>query len=114
MKENTSQRTYRFFNDRIHYLGDFLKKVSFPGFEKVPVYHVFWFFVAGLKKGALNIRATAIAFSFLLALGPALVFFLAMLPYIATLLILLLISLKDPRKLNAPAMLAEPYKRGER
>ncbi|WP_299979022.1 ABC transporter permease [Desulfobacula sp.] len=40
--------------------------------------------------------------------------FLAMLPYIATLFILLLISLKDPRKLNAPAMLAEPYKRGER
>lgn len=40
--------------------------------------------------------------------------FLAMLPYFATLLILFLISLKDPRKLNAPAMLAEPYKRGER
>ncbi|MCA1784618.1 MAG: ABC transporter permease, partial [Desulfobacteraceae bacterium] len=40
--------------------------------------------------------------------------FLAMLPYIATLLILILISLKDPRKLNAPAMLATPYKRGER
>ncbi len=40
--------------------------------------------------------------------------FLAMLPYIATLLILLVISLKDPKKLNAPAMLAEPYKRGER
>jgi len=40
--------------------------------------------------------------------------FLSMLPYIATLLILLLISLKDPRRLNAPAMLGEPYKRGER
>jgi simple sugar transport system permease protein len=40
--------------------------------------------------------------------------FLSMLPYFATLLILLLISLKDPRKLNAPAMLGEPYKRGER
>ncbi len=40
--------------------------------------------------------------------------FLAMLPYISTLLILLLISFKDPKKLNAPAMLAEPYKRGER
>lgn len=40
--------------------------------------------------------------------------FLAMLPYIATLFILLLISFKDPGKLNAPAMLAEPYKRGER
>jgi simple sugar transport system permease protein len=40
--------------------------------------------------------------------------FLSMLPYIATLLILLIISLKDPRKLNAPAMLSTPYKRGER
>jgi len=40
--------------------------------------------------------------------------FLAMLPYISTLVILLLISFKDPKKLNAPAMLAEPYKRGER
>jgi len=40
--------------------------------------------------------------------------FLSMLPYIATLLILLLISLKDPKKLNAPAMLAAPYNRGER
>ncbi|MCP4022976.1 MAG: ABC transporter permease [Desulfobacteraceae bacterium] len=40
--------------------------------------------------------------------------FLAMLPYFATLLILLIISFRDPRRLNAPAMLAEPYKRGER
>jgi ABC-type uncharacterized transport system permease subunit len=40
--------------------------------------------------------------------------FLAMLPYVSTLLILLLISLKDPRRLNAPAMLAEPYNRGQR
>ena len=40
--------------------------------------------------------------------------FLSMLPYIATLIILLLISFKDPRRLNAPAMLGEPYKRGER
>lgn len=40
--------------------------------------------------------------------------FLAMLPYIATLVILLAVSLKDARRLNAPAMLGEPYKRGER
>ncbi len=40
--------------------------------------------------------------------------FLAMLPYISTLFILLLISLKDPKKLNAPAMLGEPFKRGQR
>jgi len=40
--------------------------------------------------------------------------FLAMLPYIGTLLVLLVIGLKDSRKLNAPAMLGEPYRRGER
>ncbi len=40
--------------------------------------------------------------------------FLAMLPYITTLLVLLIISFKDPRRLNAPAKLGEPYKRGER
>jgi len=40
--------------------------------------------------------------------------FLAMLPYVATLMVLLIIGLGDRRKLNAPAMLAEPYKRGER
>ncbi len=40
--------------------------------------------------------------------------FLAMLPYLSTLVVLLIIGLGDHRKLNAPAMLAEPYKRGER
>ena len=40
--------------------------------------------------------------------------FLAMLPYLATLLVLLAGSLRDSRRLYAPAMLAEPYRRGER
>jgi simple sugar transport system permease protein len=40
--------------------------------------------------------------------------FLAMLPYLATLLVLLIGGLRDQRKLNAPAMLGEPYKSGER
>jgi simple sugar transport system permease protein len=40
--------------------------------------------------------------------------FLAALPYAATLLVLVMIGLGDSRKLNAPAMLAEPYQRGER
>ncbi len=39
---------------------------------------------------------------------------LALLPYLTTLVVLLMIGLKDARKLNAPAMLGEPYKRGER
>lgn len=40
--------------------------------------------------------------------------FLAMLPYISTLVILLLMSMGDRRRLSAPAQLGEPYKRGER
>lgn len=40
--------------------------------------------------------------------------FLAMLPYMATLAVLLVGGLRDSRKLNAPAMLGEPYRRGER
>ena len=39
---------------------------------------------------------------------------LAMLPYLSTLLVLFIGALRDTRKLNAPAMLAEPYPRGER
>lgn len=82
MSPNNKQRSYKLFNDQIHRIGDISKNISFPGFEKVPVYDVFWFFVHGIQKGSLNIRATSIAFSFLLALGPALVFFLALLPYL--------------------------------
>lgn len=41
-------------------------------------------------------------------------YFLSMLPYIATLLVLLVGGLRDSRRLSAPAMLAEPYRRGER
>ena len=40
--------------------------------------------------------------------------FLAMLPYISTLLVLFIGALRDSRKLNPPAMMAEPYRRGER
>jgi len=40
--------------------------------------------------------------------------FLAMLPYISTLLVLFIGALGDSRKMNPPGMLAEPYRRGER
>lgn len=40
--------------------------------------------------------------------------FLAMLPYLFTILLLFARALRDQRKLNAPAMLGEPYRRGQR
>ena len=57
-----------------------LKKITFPGFERVPLYDVFWFFVKGVQKGSLNIRASAIAFNFMLAFGPGIIFLLALVP----------------------------------
>lgn len=58
------------------------KKTSFSGFNDVSLSDVIEFFIKGIRKGSLNLRATSIAFNFLLALGPALVFFLAILPYL--------------------------------
>ena len=40
--------------------------------------------------------------------------FLGMLPYLFTLLLLFARALRDQRKLSPPAMLAEPYRRGQR
>ena len=41
--------------------------------------------------------------------------FLSMLPYIVTLLVLVLLGVRgDKRRMNAPAALSEPYRRGER
>ncbi len=80
--ENPYQRTYRLFNNQIHRLGDYLKRVSLPGFEGVALYSVFWFFVKGLQKGSLNTRAASIGFNFMLALGPAIIFILSVIPYL--------------------------------
>lgn len=82
MTEFKKERTFRYFNTEIQRLIERLKNISFIGFEKVPIYDVIRFFLKGLHKGGLNLRATAIAFNFLLALGPALIFFLAILPYL--------------------------------
>lgn len=82
MKESSYERTYRIFDKQIHNIGDKLRHVSFPGFNKVPLYDVIWFFIRGLQKGSLNTRASSIAFNFLLALGPAIIFLFALIPYL--------------------------------
>lgn len=72
---------YYFFDQSIHNLGYRLRSFSLPGFESVPLYFVIKFFWRGLQKGSLNTRAAAIAFNFLLALGPAIIFLLTLIPY---------------------------------
>lgn len=82
MIEHNKTYSFKYLDRLLNKLISKLKKVSLPGFEKTPIYDVIKFFIKGIQKGSLNMRATAIAFNFMLALGPALIFFLAMLPYL--------------------------------
>jgi membrane protein len=58
------------------------RNIRFPGSRGLSFYEVVNLFSKGLMKGSLNIRATSIAFHFLLALGPAIIFLLGLIPYL--------------------------------
>jgi membrane protein len=58
------------------------KKVTLPGLDGVAVYDVMVFFWRSIVDGALTTRASAIAFSFFLALFPAIIFIFTLIPYI--------------------------------
>lgn len=60
----------------------FLRKLVIPGFDGMPVYDVASFFIKGLRKGALSMRAAAFSYNFFLALFPAIIFFFTIIPYI--------------------------------
>lgn len=59
-----------------------LRKITFPGFDRVPLYDVVLFFWRGIYNGAISLRASSVAFSFFLALFPALIFIFTLIPYI--------------------------------
>jgi membrane protein len=82
MEQETTKKTYRIFNKQVNQVGVYIKRISLPGFNGVPIYDVFTFFFKGISKGSLNTRASSIAFNFLLALGPAVIFFLSLIPYL--------------------------------
>jgi len=81
---NSDRRTFTFeiLGDRIRRLWNRSRSVKFPGSRGLSVYEVLNLFTKGLMKGSLNIRATSIAFHFLLALGPAIIFLLGLIPYL--------------------------------
>ena len=58
------------------------KKVTFPGFDGLPLYNVMVFFWRSIIDGALTTRASAISFSFFMALFPAIIFLFTLIPYI--------------------------------
>jgi len=58
------------------------RKVVIPGFDGMPLYDVAAFFIRGLQKGSLSMRAAAFSYNFFLALFPAIIFFFTIIPYI--------------------------------
>lgn len=66
----------------VHRLTGFGKRVTIPGFEGLRLYDLALFFVKGLVKGAIEQRAKSLAFSFMLALFPGILFFFTIIPYI--------------------------------
>jgi Predicted membrane protein len=58
------------------------KQVTFPGLDGMPVYDVTVFFWKSIVDGAITTRASAIAFSFFVALFPAIIFLFTLIPYI--------------------------------
>jgi len=58
------------------------KRITFPGFDGMPIYDVMVFFWRSIVDGALSTRASAIAYSFFIALFPAIIFLFTLIPYI--------------------------------
>ena len=58
------------------------KLIILPGFEGVPLYDAIDLFVRGLFFGSLPQRASAIAFSFFLAIFPTILFFFTLIPFL--------------------------------
>ncbi|MBU2938842.1 YihY/virulence factor BrkB family protein [Lacinutrix sp. C3R15] len=58
------------------------KQIKLPGFEGLSIYDLLELYVIGIARGALATRASAIAFSFFMAIFPFLLFVLIVIPYI--------------------------------
>ena len=59
-----------------------LSKLVLPGFDGIPIGHVFRFVIKGFRRGVLVTRASSIAFNLLMALLPATLFLFTLIPFI--------------------------------
>ncbi|MEI6816481.1 MAG: YihY/virulence factor BrkB family protein [Bacteroidota bacterium] len=58
------------------------KRIVPPGFEGMPLYNVTEFFYKGFKNGAVNMRASSLAYKFFLALFPGIIFLFTLIAYV--------------------------------
>ncbi|MDD7888108.1 YihY/virulence factor BrkB family protein [Flavivirga sp. 57AJ16] len=66
----------------INVLVSVFKQIKLPGLEGLSFYDLLELYAIGIVRGALTTRASAIAFSFFMALFPFLLFVLIIIPYI--------------------------------
>jgi len=62
--------------------GQRARLTTLPFFDGEPLYDVAVFFWKGIVDGAISTRASAIAFNFILAIFPAIIFVFTLIPYI--------------------------------
>lgn len=60
----------------------FTKRLTFIGFDRVPIYYVVKFFIQSLLSGTLSSRAASVSFSFFLAIFPGIIFLFTLIPII--------------------------------
>lgn len=71
------------FKSRLRvFVEKLLRRLILPGFDGLPLYDVATFFIRGLQKGAISMRAAAFSYNLFLALFPAIIFFFTIIPYI--------------------------------
>jgi membrane protein len=58
------------------------RKIFLPGFKGLSLYDVGLFFMRGMKKSSISLRANSISYSFIIAFVPAVLFLFALIPYI--------------------------------
>lgn len=59
-----------------------MKSIKLPGLEGLTLYNLLEMYILGIIHGALSIRASAVAFSFFMAIFPFLLFIIILIPYI--------------------------------
>lgn len=72
----------QFFIRRAELFSQRARLIKFPFFDGMPLYDVALFFWKGMVDGAISTRASAIAFNFILAIFPAIIFVFTLIPYI--------------------------------
>ncbi|MFV0554114.1 MAG: YihY/virulence factor BrkB family protein [Mangrovibacterium sp.] len=79
------KQTYRQVKRQIQGLLIRARKVTIPGFDRIPLYDVMLLFfrsVVSTDKGNINTRASAISYSMFIAALPTLIFIITLIPYI--------------------------------